>query len=284
MPDAHVTDKVCIVTGGSRGLGRAMTLALVAAGARVVAPSHIADDIPMIEAEAAAARGNGGGDVLALETDLRDPDSCAAVIEATLERFGQVDVLINNAGLGMRPFSEDFMTDPVKFWEASIDQVQATLDTNVMGPFHMASYAVPHMVKQGWGRIVNVTTSIGTMQRRGFFPYGPSKAGLEAATQIWAEDLAGTGVTANVLIPGRAADTDIMPTAWREAGIDRAGRAPNDPAIMGPPALWLSSAASDGITGMRFEADQWDTSIDPLDAAKQNMRPVGFDLRDTGEG
>jgi 3-oxoacyl-[acyl-carrier protein] reductase len=283
MPNAIVTDKVCIVTGGSRGLGRAMTLALAAAGAKVVAPSHIADDIPMIEADVAAARGNSGGDVLALETDLRDPDACAAVIDATLERFGRVDVLINNAGLGMRPFSEDFMTDPIKFWEASVDQVQATLDTNIMGPFHMAASAVPHMVKQGWGRVVNVTTSIGTMQRRGFFPYGPSKAGLEAATQIWAEDLAGTGVTANILIPGRAADTDIMPTAWREAGIDRSGRAPNEPAVMGPPALWLSSAESDGVTGMRFEADKWDTAIDPLEAAKQNMRPVGFDLRNPDE-
>jgi 3-oxoacyl-[acyl-carrier protein] reductase len=171
------------------------------------------------------------------------------------------------------------MTDPVKFWEADIGQVRSTFETNAVAPFQMARYAVPHMVKQGWGRIVNVTTGIGTMQRRGFFPYGPTKAALEAATLIWSEDLAGTGVTANVLIPGRAADTAIMPDAWRRAGIDRTGQAPVDPAAMGPPILWLASGASDGITGMRMAADRWDTSLDPTEAARRIMSPAGFDLR-----
>ena len=280
MAESSVTGKICIITGGPRGLGRAMTLALVNAGAKVVAPGHIEEDIPLIEADASAVMGNSGGEVYPMVVDLRQPDDCRKIVEPTLEKFGRIDVLMNNAGLGMRPFSENFMTDPVKFWEEDIAQVQATFDTNAMGPFNMARHAVPHMVKQGWGRVLNVTTSIGTMQRRGFFPYGPTKAALEAATYVWSQDLEGTGVTANVLIPGRAADTAIMPDAWRDAGIDRTGRAPTDPVVMGPPILWFASAASDGFNGIRLAADEWDTSLDPTEAAKKIMSPVGFELRE----
>jgi NAD(P)-dependent dehydrogenase (short-subunit alcohol dehydrogenase family) len=279
MSDPSIEGKVCIVTGGPRGLGRAMTLALVNAGAKVVAPGHIAEDMPQIEEDGRTAARNSGGEVHPMVADLRDPDACAGIVDVALDRFGRVDVLVNNAALGMRPFSEDFMTDPVKFWETDIAQVQMTMDTNIMGPFHMAAKAAPHMVAQGWGRIVNVTTSIGTMQRRGFFPYGPSKAGLEAATHVWAEDLADTGVTANVLIPGRAALTEIMPDAWRNQGAHRSGKEPNPPEVMAPPILWLASDASNGITGCRFEGDKWDTTLDPAEAARRNMRPVGFELR-----
>jgi len=280
MSDPTIAGKVCIVTGGTRGLGRAMALALVEAGAKVVAPGHIADDIPIVERDAEEVRRNTGGDIHAMLADLRKPADCERIIDAAIDRFGKVDVLINNAGLGMRPFSENFMSDPVKFWETNIDQVQATFDTNAVGPFQMARAAVPHMVKQGWGRVVNVTTSIGTMQRRGFFPYGPTKAALEAATQVWSEDLEGTGVTANVLIPGRAADTDIMPKDWREGGTHRSGAEPAPPEVMAPPALFLTSDASNGFNGLRFEADKWDTEIDPAEAAKKNARPVGFLLHE----
>ena len=280
MSDPSIAGKVCVVTGGSRGLGRAMTLALTAAGAKVVAPSHIADDIPHIEVDVAGVIGNSGGDVHAMAADLRSAGDCKGIIDATVDRFGQVDMVINNAGLGMRPFSENFMTERTKFWEADIAQVQATFDTNTMGPFHMAAIAVPHMLKQGWGRIVNVTTSIGTMQRNGFFPYGPSKTALEASTRVWAEDLDGTGITSNVLIPGRAADTEIMPTEWRESGTHHSGKEPADPSVMGPPILWLASSASDDITGQRFEADKWDVSIDPTASATSQMRPAGFELRE----
>lgn len=279
MSDQTVEGKVCIVTGGPRGLGRAMTLALVNAGAKVVAPGHIADDMPLIEEDGRQAARNSGGEVHPMVADLRDAGACADIVQTALDRFGRIDVLVNNAGLGMRPFSENFMAEPVNFWETSVPQVQATFDTNVMGPFHMAAHAVPHMVRQGWGRVVNVTTSIGTMQRRGFFPYGPTKAALEAATHVWSEDLAGTGVTANVLIPGRAALTEIMPDEWRTRGVHRSGNEPVTPEVMGPPILWLASDASDGFNGLRFEADKWNTSIDPTESARLNGRPVGFELR-----
>jgi NAD(P)-dependent dehydrogenase (short-subunit alcohol dehydrogenase family) len=78
------------------------------------------------------------------------------------------------------------------------------IDTNVNGPFMTARCAVPFMLKAGWGRIVNVSVSQGTMRRRGFSPYGPSRAALESETIIWAQDLEGTGVTVNALLPGGA--------------------------------------------------------------------------------
>ena len=117
------------------------------------------------------------------------------------------------------------------------------------------------------------------MQRRGFFPYGPTKAALEAATYVWSQDLEGTGVTANVLIPGRAADTAIMPDDWRKSGIDRRGLPPAPPEVMGPPILWFASDESDDVNGMRLPADQWDDSLPPDEAARKIISPVGFELR-----
>ena len=112
-----------------------MTLALTAAGAKVVAPSHIADDIPLIEADVAGVIGNSGGDVHADGSRSAVAQMTArAIIDATVDRFGQVDMVINNAGLGMRPFSENFMTERTKFWEADICTGPATFDTNTMGP------------------------------------------------------------------------------------------------------------------------------------------------------
>lgn len=276
MTDTALSDKVCIVTGGGRGLGRAMTLSLVGAGARVVAPTFIEADIPTIEAEAKDAAGNTGGAVLGLPGDVRDPDDCARVVDATLERFGKVDMLINNAGVGMLLISDTFTSQPTKFWEAPVDPVRAIIETNFLGPFLMARCAVPHMVEQGWGRIVNVTTSVHTMQRRGFFPYGPAKAAFEAATNVWSEDLDGTGVTVNILIPGGAADTNLLPGQVGDKSRSGADGKLVDPQVMAAPIRWLASDASNGINGMRFIGDQWDLSLDPSDAARAVMAPVGF--------
>lgn len=276
MTDSALNDKVCIVTGGGRGLGRAMTLALVEAGARVVAPTFIEADIPNIEAEAKDRAGNSGGSVTGLSGDVRDAEDCARVVETTIDRFGKIDMLVNNAGVGMLLISDTFTSEPTKFWEAPVDPVRAIIETNFLGPFLMARCAVPQMVKQGWGRIVNVTTSVHTMQRRGFFPYGPAKAAFEAATNVWAEDLTDTGVTVNILIPGGAADTNLLPGEVGDKSRSGADGKLVEPQVMAAPIQWLASNASDGITGMRFIGDQWDTSLEPGEAAKAVMAPVGF--------
>lgn len=269
MTNIDLTGTTCIVTGGGRGLGRSMVLALAGAGANVTAAMHIADDI---EAEAADLPGT----VKAMVADIRDPMQCAEIISDTVNAFGGLDMLINNAGVGMLLVSETFNREPPKFWDVKTDIWAQIIDTNVNGGFQMAREAVPHMLGKGWGRIVNVTTSIQTMQRAGYSPYGPSKAAMEVATSCWAEDLAGTGVTCNVLIPGGAADTNLLPGNPGDAGRTGADGMLVDPVVMGDPAVWLASKESDGWNGKRFIARLWDASLAPADAARACSAPAGF--------
>jgi NAD(P)-dependent dehydrogenase (short-subunit alcohol dehydrogenase family) len=112
------------------------------------------------------------------------------------------------------------------------------------------------MLKQKWGRIVGVTTSLDTMYRKGMTPYGPSKAGHEAFIATIAQELEGTGVTANVLVPGGPADTNLIPQG---TPIDRSKLL--RPEIMGPPAVWLATSEADGVNGRRFIAYHWDERI-----------------------
>ena len=117
----------------------------------------------------------------------------------------------------------------------------------------MARAAVPAMLAAGWGRIVNVTINADTMRRRGFSPYGPSKAALESSTVIWAQDLADSGITVNALLPGGATLTGMIPSSFPDHL--RAGLL--DPSIMVPPLRWLASTKSDGVTGQRIIAADW---------------------------
>ena len=258
-----LNDLVTIVTGGSRGLGKAMALALVAAGGRVVITGASAtDELARTDAEIAAA--HGPGRVLKYVADVTDPADCANSVAAAIDAFGRVDGLINNAGRGMRVISETFNTTPVRFWDIEPRDWALILDINVDGAFHMARAVMPHFLAQGSGRIINISTSDQTMVRCGYAPYGPSKAALEALSRCWAQDVEGTGVTVNVLLPGGASATDLLPAGPNQRGAD--GNL-LDPALMGPPAVWLMSAASAAHNGERFIARLWDPSRAPEQAA-----------------
>jgi NAD(P)-dependent dehydrogenase (short-subunit alcohol dehydrogenase family) len=244
--------KVAIVTGGGRGLGRAMTLGLAQAGAAVVATAAREEaEIARVAAEAQAAA--TAGRVLPLLADVTREDDCARAVATAIERFGRLDVLVNNAGRGMKYVSEDFMTEPTRFWQTPPDVWRLVIATNVVGPFLMARAAVPPMLAAGRGRIINVSMNTETMRRRGFSPYGPSKAALESATIIWAQDLADTGVTVNALLPGGATLTGMIPARFPPHLRARL----LDPAIMVPPLLWLASEQSADVTGRRFVATAW---------------------------
>ena len=225
-----------------------MALGLAAAGAAVVATA--ARERDEIDAVAAAA---GSGRILPILADVTREEDCQIVVAAALDRFGRLDMLVNNAGRGMKYVSDRFMTEPTRFWEVAPATWRLVIDTNVVGPFLMARAAVPKMLVAGWGRIVNVSISAETMRRRGFSPYGPSKAAIESATIIWAQDLAGSGVTVNALLPGGAALTGMIPASYP----DHLRAKLLDPAIMVPPLRWLASARSEGVTGRRFIATQW---------------------------
>jgi NAD(P)-dependent dehydrogenase (short-subunit alcohol dehydrogenase family) len=244
--------RVAIVTGAGRGLGRAMTLGLVRAGAAVVATAaRERAEVERVAAE--AAKGGAPDGVVPVLSDVTKEADCARVVATAIERFGRLDILVNNAGRGMKYVNENFMTEPTRFWETSPDTWRLVIDTNVVGPFLMTRAAVPTMSAAGWGRIVNVSMNSETMRRRGFSPYGPSKAALESETIIWAQDLAGTGVTVNALLPGGATLTGMIPASFP----DHLRSTLLDPAIMVQPLLYLASDKSDGVTGKRFIAANW---------------------------
>jgi 3-oxoacyl-[acyl-carrier protein] reductase len=255
--------RVALVTGGGRGLGREMVLALAGAGCHVAILGNT--ESPELNRTLAEASTLGDGDCMALRADVSDYAACERAVRQAMARFGRIDVLVNNAGRGMRLVSESFNTVPVKFWEIAPESWRKIIDINVTGAFNMARTVTPAMVAQGFGRIVNISTSPKTMVRRGYSPYGPSKSALEAMSRIWAEELAGTGVTVNALLPGGAADTELLPP-----GPNRRGADGNllDPAIMQAPIVWLASDASSDHTGKRYVARLWNADL-PVEEASR---------------
>ena len=187
------------------------------------------------------------------------------MVADTIARFGRIDALVNNAGVGMRLVSERFNTEPARFWRTDPQAWRAIIDINVNGAFYAAQAAAIAMIEQGYGKIINISTSAGTMVREGYSPYGPSKAALEAASRIWAQDLSGTGVDVNVYLPGGASDTDFIPGGKGRTGAD-GNLLPAS--IMRRGIVWLCSSLSDGVSGRRFIARAWDSAL-PADQAAQ---------------
>lgn len=259
--------KVAIVTGAGRGLGRAMVLGLSRAGARVVA-------LAARERGEVDALAREGDDIVPLVADVTRERDCARVVAEAMRHFGRLDILVNNAARGMKFVSEDFMTRPSRFWELDPDAWRLVIDTNVNGPFLMARAVIPAMTAGGWGRIINVSVSNDTMRRRGYSPYGPSKAALESETIIWAQDLAGTGVTVNALLPGGPTLTGMVPDSLPEERRAQLLR----PEIMVAPLLWLVSEKADSVTGMRFNAARWRTDLPESEAAEGAREAAGWPL------
>ena len=256
MKKLLLENKVIIVSGATRGLGLVMARAFVKHGAFVVVTGS------RKSAALEAVSLEFGDRAICLEANAIDPHSALKVIDKALQKWGKIDVLVNNAGLGMRRISETFNTVPTKFWEAEVNAWQDIINTNINGPFYLTRSVVPYMIEQNSGKIINISTSAQTMVRQGYSPYGSSKAFLEAASRSWAQELKESGVTVNVLLPGGATDTDLLPPSHDKKGADGNLLSPS---IMINPALWLASDDSNGITGARFIARHWDDG-DPLKA------------------
>ena len=252
MQNKPLEGKVALVTGAGSpiGLGRHMTLALVRAGARVAMLDVNAE---WLEQTSSDMREVGGDDsVFTMVSDVSKPESAEDAVSRTIAELGGLHILINNAGISAGNLGPNRMN----FWDISPESWNKVLSVNLNGPFYMARAAVGHMIEQKWGRIIGVTTSMDTMYREGMSPYGPSKAGHEALIALMSRELEGTGVTANVLVPGGAADTNILPP---ETPYDRAALIRPD--VMQDPVVWLASDASQEINGRRFIARNWDESL-----------------------
>lgn len=249
--DWNVRDRRVLVTGGSSGLGFAMARALAAAAARVVITGR--DEARLHAAVERLDR--GGGDIWPLVMDVRDEQSVRGGIQSVAARWHGLDALVNNAGIGMRTVNPSFMTNLQPFWDVPVDKFEAVIDTNLTGYFRVARAVVPLMLPAGRGKIINISMNHETMRRRGFIPYGPSRAGAESLSLIMAEDLRGHDITVNMLLPGGATLTGMIPD-----GVPAEMRSRFlSPDIMAAPILYLCSDASDGITGERLVATEFET-------------------------
>ncbi|MSQ70400.1 MAG: SDR family oxidoreductase [Betaproteobacteria bacterium] len=258
--------KVVIVTGAAGGLGRAMAGGLIAAGARVVGV-----DLPGGTGLDDLAR-ELGSNFLPFAANICNEEECAAAVEHAVRKAGGLHVLVNNAGVGMQNINPRFASNPTRFWELTPAQWRGVIETNTTSQFLMARASAAHLIRQDWGRIINITTSFFTMHMVGFSPYGPSKAAAEANTVIMSRDLAKTGVTANVLIPGGPANTGMVTDdlMWP----DRSKLV--QPPQMIAPVVWLASDQSNGVTGRRFIAQLWDASLGTAAAATLAGAPAGW--------
>ena len=262
--------KTVIVTGAGSpiGMGRQMSFALVAAGANV---AMMDIDGSALEASANDAREIGGDDkVLPIVGDVTSYTDAQRVVQATLDRFGSLHVLVNNAGTNQRNVGMSNASTE-RWWEINPEGWSRVVAVNFSGPFFMAHAAVGHMMAQGWGRIIGVTTSLDTMIRANITPYGPSKAGHEALMAAMAAELEGTGVTANVLVPGGPVNTNLLA---QDTDFDRAKLI--QPDVMRVPVAWLASDASSGVNGRRFIAYNWDESLPIEERLEKAGAPVAW--------
>lgn len=240
MDDLHGVR--ALITGGTSGLGRAMAEALVEAGARVAVTGRSEGRV------ATAARALGPGTV-GIAMDSRNERSVDDGTAAAWGTLGGIDLLVNNAGIGMRTVNPDFMTRPQGFWQVSPDGFRDVVDTNLTGYFLVARAVVPRMLDAGVGRVVTISMNHGTMNRRGFVPYGPSRAGAEAFARIMAADLADTPVRANILLPGGATDTGMLEGTVRPDGLTVLSAD-----VVREPIRWLASDAAADVHDERIVA------------------------------
>src|SRR3954452_568012 len=232
-----------LVTGSTSGLGHAMASALASAGAAVAVTGRSAE-----RAEAVAAELGGGA--FGLSIDVRSEESVHTGIEEVSTRLGGIDLLVNNAGIGMRTVNPDFLSEPQPFWAVAPDGFRDVVETKLTGCFLVARAVVPRMLAAGGGRVVNISMNESTMVRRGFVPYGPAGAGVEALSRVMAADLADSSVRVNLLLPGGATATGMVPSDVS----DDVRSSLLSPDVMGPPIVWLATA---DVHDERIVAAEW---------------------------
>jgi 3-oxoacyl-[acyl-carrier protein] reductase len=242
--DAGISGKSAIVTGGSRGIGRAITLLLAAEGADVTFLYRAATAADEVVATGRAA----GNAISAAQVDVRDSKACAAAAEAIAERCGRIDILVNNAGT--------IRDNPLSAFED--EDVAVVLDTNVTGVFNVTRAVVPYMISQRAGRIVNIGSVSGEKGGRGQTNYAASKGAINAFTRALAVELAPRKINVNCVAPG-VIETEMSHDVREASGADvksrillrRYGR-PEDVAY----AVWfLASSYADYVTGQVWSVD-----------------------------
>lgn len=255
--------RVVLMTGGGRGLGRIMALALLAAGHRVVLSSTDRASL-----ESVARESNAGDRVAMIVADLKAAGGAERLAVDAVKPFGDIEVLFNNAGMGPPSIRPDLLTKPWRFWENNRQVIEWFFAVNAVQAMVLSALLAPAMIRRGWGRIVCNTTSLDTMLKQSL--YGGSKAALEAETAVMARDLTGTGVTANVLVPGGGAGTRMTDLL----GIPR--HVLIDENVMAAPAVFLASDLSNDFNARRVLANRWDAALPMTLAAARASDPIAW--------
>jgi NAD(P)-dependent dehydrogenase (short-subunit alcohol dehydrogenase family) len=258
---AETKRRVVLVTGAAGGIGAAITRALIRAGHTVVAVDR--------DAAGLARLGAMSGYIHPLTAELAQEASCREVVAATVQRYGRIDAVVNNAGIGPSSLRPDAELKLPRIDELTTEIWEIFVAINVRAPMLLTQAALTLMRKGGFGRVINNTTSFRTMLR--VLPYGATKSALESMSAIWAAELKADGITVNVLIPGGPTDTPFISDG---AGWDRGKML--RPEIMGPPVCWLIADESAGYTGQRIIAANWDAKLGGAEAAAKAGRAIGW--------
>ncbi|MDB5010968.1 MAG: dehydrogenase [Mucilaginibacter sp.] len=253
MKKTGLKGKKVLITGASSGLGFAMAKALGNAGASVIITARDGEKLN----KALNSLQSAQIDAYALQMDVRSEQSIQETVSWVKEQWGRLDLLVNNAGIGMRTVNPAFLTDAQPFFKVSASGFRDLIDINLTGYFLVAKAFVPLFIEQGKGKIVNISMNHETMRRKGFIPYGPSRAGAESLSIIMAEDLKAYHIDVNMLLPGGATETGMIPDEFKAEIKEKIQLL--SPDIMGEPIVFLASDESNGITGERIIATSFES-------------------------
>jgi NAD(P)-dependent dehydrogenase (short-subunit alcohol dehydrogenase family) len=247
MTGFSLEGKVAMITGASRGIGRAIALQLAQAGAKVVVSSRRLENVRAVADEIEAA----GGEALAVQAHVGRTDDVTALVARTVKSFGRVDVAVNNAATN--PHFGPLLTADEGQWDK-------ILDTNAKGVFRVCKAVVPHMEAHGGGKIINLTSVAGLRPSAGMGVYSVSKAAVIMLTQVLAMELGRANIQVNAIAPG-VIKTRFSRVLWQTPQIAEPILAHLPLSRFGEPedvaglALYLASSASDYVTGSVFVVD-----------------------------
>jgi NAD(P)-dependent dehydrogenase (short-subunit alcohol dehydrogenase family) len=241
MKTFDLTDKVAIVTGGSRGIGREIALAFASAGARVVVASRKQEGVDAVAAEITQQ----GGTALAVAAHMGEEEAVVTLVRRAVEAFGGVDITVNNAATN--PHFGPLTTATATQWDKIVE-------VNLRGAFFLCQQVIPLMQERGAGKIINVASIAGVKPQPGMGIYSVSKAGLIMLTQVLAQELGPSNIQVNAIAPG-IIKTRFSSVLWQTSSISEAltkhtplGRLGDVDDIVGA-ALYLASPLSDYVTG-----------------------------------